>query len=97
MNLIDEKNSRDKLSNTLVYVPVDNLIDLTSQLLSNLSLLGLHNLTHKTHEVIASLRLGIGHIEVMESDILDNLLLLVDVSLGKRYIFFSFKVEFTGV
>ena len=62
MDLIDEEHSWNQLSNSLVNVAVDYLVDLSPEFLSDLCLFGLHDLAHQTHEVVAALRLGIGHV-----------------------------------
>lgn len=46
---------------------------------------------------MATLRLGIGDIQVMESDVLDNLFLLVDITLGDGDVLFSLKVIFGSI
>ena len=39
----------------------------------------------------------VGHVQVVQSDVLDDLLLLVHVPLGQGDVLFSFKVKFCGV
>jgi len=80
MDLIDEENSRYKLSNTLIDVPVYNFINFPSKFISDLSLFWFHDLSHQAHEIISSLWLSIGHVQIMESNILNDLLLFVYVS-----------------
>lgn len=82
MNLIDKKHSRDQLSHSLVNVAIYYLIYLRSQLFSDFCFFGFHYLAHQAHEVIATLRPGVGHVQVMQSDILHDLLFLVDISFG---------------
>ena len=63
-----------------------HLVDLFPQLVRDLSLLGLHQLTHHGEDVLATLRPGVCRIEVVERHVLDHLLPLVHVALGKRHI-----------
>lgn len=39
----------------------------------------------------------VGHVQVMQGDVLDDLLLLMHVPLGQGDVLFSFKVKFCGV
>jgi hypothetical protein len=97
VHLIDEENSGYQLSNALVNVAVDYFVDLASQFLCHLGLLRFHDLTHETHEIVASLRTGIGHIQIVKGDILNNLFFLVNISLRKRHILFSLQIELAGI
>lgn len=63
--LIDKENTRNKLSNTLVNVFVDDLVDFCPQLVGNLSLPWLHELTHHAHDILTTLRLRVGNVEIM--------------------------------
>jgi len=97
VHLIDEENTRDKLSNALVDVSIDYFVDLTSKFLGNFCLLRLHDLSHQTHEIVTPLRTSIGHIKIVKGDILNNFFLFVDISFGKRYILLSLKIKLAGV
>lgn len=97
MNLIDEEHSRDKFSNTLVDVSVDNFVDFASEFLGHFGFFRFHDLTHKTHKIVSALRTSVGHIQIVKSDILNNFFLFVDISLRKRNVLFSFKIELTGI
>ena len=57
------------------------LIDLLPELFSDFCLLGLEHLAHDRDYVLAPLGLGICSIQVVKRDVLDNLFLLVNVSL----------------
>lgn len=39
----------------------------------------------------------VGHIQVMQGDVLDDLLLLVHIPLGQGNVLFGFKVKFCGI
>jgi len=47
--------------------------------------------------VIQYLRSSIGHIQVMQGNILNNFLFLVHITLWQRNILFSFKVKFCSI
>ncbi len=92
MHLVDEQHARHQFSNSLVDVSVDHLVDFSSQLVSHLSLLGLHDLTHQTHEVVTTLWFGVGHVQIVKSYILNDFLLLMYVTFGQWHVFFSLQV-----
>jgi len=97
MNFIDEENSWDEFGNTLINVFVDNFIDFSSELFSNFGLLGLHNLSHQRKEILTSLGLGVGNIQIVEGNILNYFFLLVNITFGKRDILFSFQIVFGSI
>ena len=84
MNFIDEENSGNELGHTIVDILVDDLVDLSSQLVGYFRLLRFHQLTHHGHDVLPPLRSRIGHVQVVESHVLDDLLPLVDISLKNK-------------
>ena len=92
--LINEQHTGHQFCDTLVDVAVDNLVNLLAQLVRDLSLLGLHQLAHHAHNILATLRPRVGHIQIVEGHILDNFLLLVDVALGDGYVLLGLEVEF---
>ena len=81
MDLIDKEDAWNKLCNTLVNISINDFFDLTSKFISDFCFLWLHNLSHQAHEIITALWLGIGHIEIVKSDILDDFFLLMNISL----------------
>lgn len=81
----------------MINVSVYYFVNLEAQLFSNFSLLRSVNLTHKRQEVVTSLRLSISNIQIMESYILNNFFLLVDITFGDRDVLFSFKVVLGGI
>lgn len=95
--LVDEEDTGNELRNALVDVAVDDLVDLLAQLLRNLGLLGLHELSHHAHHILSTLGPGIGHVQIVQRHILDDFLLLVDLSLRYGHVFLSFKIELGGV
>lgn len=95
--LVDEEDTGNELRNALINVAVDDLIDLLAQLLRDFGLLGLHELSHHAHHILSTLGPGIGHVQVMQRHILDNFLLLVDLSLRHGHVFLSFKIELGGI
>lgn len=97
VDFVDEEDSGDELGHSLVDVPVYDFVDFSSEFFGDLGLFGFHDLSHETHEVVSSLRPGIGHIQIMEWNVLDDLLLFVHVSLWKGNVLFSFKIEFAGI
>ena len=97
MHLIDEQHSRHQLSHTLIDIPIDYLVYLRSQLLSHLSLLRLHDLAHQAHEVVAALRTGVGHVQVMQGHVLHDLLLLVHIALRKGNVLLGLEIELACV
>ena len=45
---------------------------------------------------VTHLRPSVGHVQVMQGDILDDLLLLVDVPLGQRHVLLGLQVKLCG-
>ena len=84
VDFIDEEDSRDQFGDSVVDVFVDDFVDFLSELLSDFSFLGLHDLAHHGDEIVAALRSGIGHVKILQSDILDDVLFLVGFTLGDR-------------
>ena len=64
-HLINEKDPRDKLCHTIVDVLVHHLVDLPPQLVCDLRLLWLHQLTHHGHDVLPPLGPSVGHVQIM--------------------------------
>ncbi|KAI6757673.1 hypothetical protein HG531_003498 [Fusarium graminearum] len=95
--LIDKQNTRHKLSDTLVDVLADHFVDLATQLVRNLRHLGLHQLAHHTHNVLAALGTRIGHIQVVQRNILYDFLLLVHLALGNGHILLRLEIEFRSI
>ena len=65
MDLIDEQDTGDKLSNTMIDVLVNNFVDLKSELLGDFSFLGSVDLTHDRKEVLTTLRSSVRHIKIV--------------------------------
>mmetsp|Transcript_460 Transcript_460/g.904 ORF Transcript_460/g.904 Transcript_460/m.904 type:complete len:423 (+) Transcript_460:269-1537(+) len=97
VHLIDEKHARYKLCNPLVNVPVHDLVDLQSQFLCDLCLLGFEKRTHEAVQVLPTLRLCICHVQIVQGYILHNFLLLVDVSLWHRHVLIRLEVKLCGI
>ena len=74
----------------MVNVPVNDFVNLETQLLCNLGLLWPVDLAHKREEVVTTLWPSVSNIQIMQSNILHNLLLLMDVSLGNGHVLLSF-------
>ena len=78
MDLIDEEDTRNELSNALVDVLVDDLVDLLTEFFCDFGALGLEEGVDEGLGVLsARVGLGVGGVEIVESDILDNFLLFV--------------------
>mmetsp|Transcript_38831 Transcript_38831/g.123452 ORF Transcript_38831/g.123452 Transcript_38831/m.123452 type:complete len:397 (+) Transcript_38831:329-1519(+) len=92
VHLVHKQHARDELSHPLVDVPVDHLVDLLPQLLRDLRLLRLHHLPHDRHDVLPTLRLGVGTVQVVQGHVLHDLLLLVHVALGQGYVLLRLQV-----
>ena len=97
MDLIDKEDAWNKLCNTLVNISINDFVDFPSKFISDLCFLWFHNLSHQAHEIITSLWLCIGHIEIVKSDILDDFLLLMNISLWQRNILFGLQIIFAGI
>lgn len=95
-HLVDEKHAGDKLGHTLVNVLVDDLVDLTAQLLSDLRLLRFGQRAHHGDNVLAALRARVGHVQVVQRHVLNNLLLLVHVALRKGDVLLGFQIVLKG-
>ena len=63
--LVNEQHTRNQLRNTLVDVLVDHLVYLASELLRDLCLPWLHQLTHHAHYVLPSLRSCVRNVKVV--------------------------------
>lgn len=94
--LIDEQHTRHKLCDALVDILVYHLVNLATQLVGDLSLPWLHELTHHAHDILATLRSRIGDIEIVKRDILYHILLLVHITLRHWHVFLSLQVELRG-
>jgi len=81
----------------LVDVPVDDFVDLLSQFVRDLRLLRLHQLSHHAHDILAALRSCVCYVQIVQSHVLDDLLLLVHVPFRYRYVLLSFEVELRSV
>mmetsp|Transcript_21276 Transcript_21276/g.53586 ORF Transcript_21276/g.53586 Transcript_21276/m.53586 type:complete len:495 (-) Transcript_21276:8-1492(-) len=92
VHLVDEEHAGDELRDPLVDVLGDHLVDLHAQLLRDLRLLGLCHLVHHAEHVLAALRPRVGHVEVVEGHVLDDLLLLVHVALGEGDVLLRLEV-----
>lgn len=91
--LVNKQHARDKFSHALIDIPADDLVDFFPQLVRNLRLLRLHQLSHHAHNVLTALRPRIGNVEIVESHILDDFLLLVHFALGYGDVFLRLQVE----
>eukprot|EP00048_Salpingoeca_helianthica_P015589 m.227537 g.227537 ORF g.227537 m.227537 type:complete len:395 (+) comp17243_c0_seq1:32-1216(+) len=96
VDLVDKEYAGHKLSYALVNVPVDHLIDLAAQLLGDFGLARLHQRAHHRHDVLPTLGLGIGNVQVMQCDILHHFLLLVHITLGQRHVLLRFQIKLGG-
>ena len=92
VHLVDKEDARHKLGDPLVNVLVDDLVDLRAELLGDLRLLWLHHLPHHAHQVLPALRLRVGQVEVVQSDILHDLLALVHVALWQRDVLLRLEI-----
>lgn len=92
MDLIDEKYSWYKLSNTVINVLVDDFVDFKSKLFGDLSFLWSVDLTHKGEKVMTTLRASVSGVQIMKSNVLNDFLLFVDITLWDRDIFLSLEI-----
>lgn len=88
--LINKKNTGHKLSNTLIDISADHFIDLIPQLVCDLCLLRLHELTHHTHDILPPLRPRICNIKVVQRHVLYYLFLLVHFTFGYWHVLLGF-------
>jgi hypothetical protein len=77
VDLVDKHDSGNHLCNAL---SLDNLVDLASELFSNLCV---YEGAHDAHNVLTILRPSIGSVDVAESDVLDDRFALVHVAFWK--------------
>eukprot|EP00756_Hemistasia_phaeocysticola_P008403 Hpha_TRINITY_DN14610_c2_g17::TRINITY_DN14610_c2_g17_i1::g.48399::m.48399 len=96
VHLVNEQHARHKLRHTVLDVFVDHLVDLPAELLGDLCLAWLHHRIEHRHRVLSTLGAGVGDVEVVEGDVLDDLLLLVHITLGHRHVLLRLQVEFRG-
>lgn len=97
VNLIDEEDAWHKFSNTVINVFVDDFVDFKTELLSDLGLFRSVDLAHEGQEVTTTLGLCVCNIQVVESDVLNDFLLLVHITLGNGNVLFSLEVELSSV
>lgn len=76
----------------MINVLVNDLIDFKSQLFGDFSLLGSVDLAHQREEVVTTLRASVGNIQVVKSHILNDLLLLMNITLGNGNILLSLEI-----
>ena len=84
VNLVNKENSRHQLSHTVVNVFIDDLVYLSSQFIGDFRFLRLHELPHHGHDVLPALGPRIGHVQVVEGDVLDDFLPLVNIALTEN-------------
>mmetsp|Transcript_72019 Transcript_72019/g.154140 ORF Transcript_72019/g.154140 Transcript_72019/m.154140 type:complete len:378 (+) Transcript_72019:146-1279(+) len=97
VHLVDEEHAWHQLCDSLVDIPVHDLVDLQPELLGDLGFPRLHEGAHDAREVLPALRLRVGLVEVVQCDVLNNFLLLVNVALGHWHVLVGFQVELRGV
>ncbi len=97
VDLIDEQDTWNKLSNTVIYVFVDDFVDFKSEFLGDFGFLWSVDLTHQRKEIVTTLRTSVGHIEIVEGDVLNDFFLFVDISFWNWNILFSFEIILGGV
>ena len=81
VNLVNKENTGHELCNPVINVFIDHLVDLSSQFVRYFSFLRLHELPHHGHDVLPALGPRIGHVQVVEGDVLDDFLPLVNIAL----------------
>ena len=96
VDFVDEEHAWHELGHSLIDVLVDDFVDLFSQLVGDFSLLGLDELTHHRHDVVATLRTSVGNVQVVQGDVLDHLLLLVHFSLWQRNVLLGLEIILGG-
>ena len=97
VDLVDEEHARHELGHALIDVPIHHAVDFRPQLLGDFGLLRLTHRGHQRHDVLPPLRTRVGHVEVVERDVLHDLLLLVHVALRQRHVLLGLEVEFGRV
>eukprot|EP00160_Parvularia_atlantis_P016426 Unigene5212_Nuclearia_a/m.15979 Unigene5212_Nuclearia_a/g.15979 ORF Unigene5212_Nuclearia_a/g.15979 Unigene5212_Nuclearia_a/m.15979 type:complete len:306 (-) Unigene5212_Nuclearia_a:346-1263(-) len=93
VHLVHKEHARHELRHAVLNVLVHNLVDLAPQLVGNLGLARLEQLIHHRHDVLASLRARVGHVEVVQRHVLDDLLLLVHITLWQRHVLLRLEVK----
>ena len=66
-----EYHSRDNFSNTLIDVPLHNLINLSSQFVGDLSTTTFHKTSHYTHDILPALWSCICCVQIPQRNILN--------------------------
>lgn len=96
-HLIDEEDPWNQLGGALVYILVHHAVHLLAQLVRDLRLLGLQQLAHEGHDVLPALGLGVGGVQVVQRNILDQVLLLVHISLWEGDVDLRLQIELGGI
>mmetsp|Transcript_72480 Transcript_72480/g.212419 ORF Transcript_72480/g.212419 Transcript_72480/m.212419 type:complete len:368 (-) Transcript_72480:27-1130(-) len=97
VNLVDEEHTWHQLCDALIYVPVDDLVDLQPELFCDLCLPGLHEGAHDALDVLAALWLRVRLVQVVQRHVLHHLLLLVDLALGHRHVLVGLEIKLSGI
>ena len=90
--LVNEDDTRNNLSDTLVNITFHDLVDFLPQLFGHLGPPTLHQASHHAHDVLPALWPRIRRVQVSESHVLHKFFPLVDVSLWEGDVRFRLKV-----
>lgn len=96
-NLIDEQDTGDEFGDALLDVAIDDFVDLLSEFIGDLRAPPFDELANDREHVLPSLRPGIGHIEIMQCQSLNELLFLMDFSLGQGNILVCLEIELSRI
>ena len=97
MNFVDKKHSGNELSDAVINVFVDDLIDFKSKFLCDLSFLWPVNLAHQGKEITAALWSSVCDVKIVKCYILNNFFFLMNITFRNWDILFSFQIEFSCV
>jgi hypothetical protein len=92
VDLVDEDDTWDDLCNALVNIALDDLIDLSSELLGDFGPATLDETAHDAHNVLAALWSSVCGVKITKGDVLDEFLVLVNIALGQGDIGFRLEV-----
>jgi len=97
MHLIDKQHSWDQFCYALVNVLAHNFINFFSEFLSDFGLFWLHDRVHHAEKVLTAFWSGIGDIEIVKGDVLDDFLLFVDIAFWEWDVLLGLEIVFGGV
>lgn len=97
MTFVDEEEAKIELCDVVINVTFDDFIDFLAELISDFSLSDLVELVQNGNKILATLWLSVCNVQIMKSDLLDDFLLFVDLTLRDRDELIIFQLSICDV